>query len=94
MSGVKTAITSNGADEIEWNFPTYEHVIKNKEVDSGVEDKFPKPVVILSGLFWLVSLLSFLGGGWKRFDEEAVNHLPGNARRGADTSHDAGSWGV
>ena len=62
-NGVKATIIKNGADDIEWNFPTLES--SGEEIDSGQQHNWPKPTVILSGIFWIVSMLSFIGGNWE-----------------------------
>ncbi|CAB9504971.1 Putative inactive cadmium/zinc-transporting ATPase HMA3 [Seminavis robusta] len=61
-AGFVTSISFNGEDDIVWDFPSYEDVTSNQEVDSGDEDKLPKPTVILSGIFWILSMFSNIGG--------------------------------
>ena len=62
--GIKSTIVKNGADDVEWNFPTVEQS-SGKQIDVGKSHNWPKPTVILSGVFWIVSMLSFIGGNWE-----------------------------
>jgi Zn2+/Cd2+-exporting ATPase len=64
-TGVKTIVVTNGADDVVWDFPSYEEAANNVEADSSEDHKWPKPQVLLSGFFWLVSMLSFIGGNWE-----------------------------
>lgn len=63
-TGLKATIISNGADGLSWDFPTVGQS-SEEEPDSGQERMLPKPTVILSGIFWIVSMLSFIGGNWE-----------------------------
>jgi Cd2+/Zn2+-exporting ATPase len=49
----------DGAANTKWEFP--EVVEDEVEVEPV---KYPRPTVVLSGIFWVVSMLSFIGGNW------------------------------
>jgi hypothetical protein len=65
-TGLKTTISVNGADDITWNFPTLEQRAVGKkqeeEVEEGEATPSPKTTVILSGIFWIVSMVALLVG--------------------------------
>lgn len=61
----KAKIISNGADDISWDFPSYEQAAAGRDHENVDDHTYPKPTVVLSGLFWLVSMFSFIGGNWE-----------------------------
>lgn len=63
-TGKKATVISNGADNVKWDFPSYQQA-SGQESETGEEYKYPKPTVILSGVFWIISMLSFIGGNWE-----------------------------
>jgi len=53
-------VEEDGATTKEWDFPD----VVEEEIELTKTAKYPRPVVILSGIFWLISLLSLIGGNW------------------------------
>jgi len=53
-------VEEDGAVNLEWQLPE----IKEEEDIEEETAKYPRPTVILSGIFWLLSLLSLIGGKW------------------------------
>jgi len=58
-------IIKNGADDVEYDFdfPTQQSL--GQDVNNGNAHNWPKPTVVLSGIFWIISLLSMIGGDWE-----------------------------
>lgn len=56
---LKAVVEVDGAANTKWEFP--EVVEDEVEVEPV---KYPRPTVVLSGIFWVVSMLSFIGGNW------------------------------
>jgi copper chaperone CopZ len=60
-TGIQAIIIVNGAESANWDFP---------EVNEEAEEAYEKEVsrlnvpTILSGVFWVISMLSFIGGNW------------------------------
>jgi len=63
-TGLKANILSNGADGLKWDFPTPEQSA-NQQLNGDNEHALPKPTVILSGIFWVLSMFSMIGGNWE-----------------------------
>lgn len=61
-SAIASSITilSDGVDTMNWVVPDMKEEVAPEEMTSG-----PNPFVVLSGIFWVVSMLSFIGGNWK-----------------------------
>ena len=58
---LEVTVEINGAKNIDWEFPPLE-----EEEDTREEvQSLPKPTIMLSGLFWIVSMLSYIGGDWE-----------------------------
>jgi Cd2+/Zn2+-exporting ATPase len=53
-------VTEDGAANTKWEFPE----LVDDDVDEPDTAKYPRFTVILSGIFWLVSMLSLIGGNW------------------------------
>ena len=59
-SGIEARIVVNGAESADWDFPEFEEELERlDEVASR-----PSVPTILSGVFWVVSMLSLIGGNW------------------------------
>jgi len=57
---LEISVDIDGAKNIDWDFPPLE-----EEEDSREEvQSLPKPTVMLSGLCWIISLFSYIGGDW------------------------------
>jgi hypothetical protein len=60
-TGITTNIVVDGNEGMIWEFPEV------KEENAVIEDSqtcWMRPTVILSGIFWIISMLSFIGGNW------------------------------
>ena len=58
---LEVTVEINGAKNIDWEFPPLE-----EEEDTREEvQSLPKPTIMVSGLFWIVSMLSYIGGAWE-----------------------------
>ena len=58
---LEVSVDIDGAKNIDWDFPPLE-----EEEDSREEvQSLPKPTVMLSGLFWILSMFSYIGGDWE-----------------------------
>lgn len=59
-AGIEATIVVNGAESADWDFPEIEEELERlDEVASR-----PSIPTILSGFFWLISMLSLIGGNW------------------------------
>lgn len=58
--GFQARVAVDGADHQIWEFPD------EVEPEEAITEQTAhlKPTVILSGLFWIISMLSFIGGNW------------------------------
>ena len=61
---IKGDIVTDGAIGLSWDFKTLDQSGAQTEVNQGEATPWPRPTVILSGVFWIVSMLSFIGGNW------------------------------
>jgi copper chaperone CopZ len=66
-TGIETAVTQDGSDPSLWKFPlTDDHMGgDDASTDREMHDaKFslPRPTVLISGLLWIISMLSYIGG--------------------------------
>jgi hypothetical protein len=59
-TAVNTTMEVDGNEEKVWEFPDVEEGPAMKTSGSAS----PRPTVILSGLFWIISMLSYIGGNW------------------------------
>jgi copper chaperone CopZ len=63
-TGIKAIVLSDGASNLKvWDIPAMDE----SSTDGMEEDEpmtYPSPAVILAGVFWIVSMLSFVGGNW------------------------------
>lgn len=57
---IEATVTEDGAANTKWEFP--EMVEDDVEVVDTA--KYPRITVVLSGIFWLISMLSLIGGNW------------------------------
>lgn len=64
QTGVKASIVTDGADDLTWNFKTLDQPGTRTQIEGEEATAWPKPTVILSGVFWIISMLSFTGGNW------------------------------
>lgn len=58
-TGLQTTIVRDGADHKNWEFP---EAVEEEAIEE--ENGRPRPTVIASGVFWIISMLSFIGGDW------------------------------
>jgi hypothetical protein len=59
-TGAKTIVKLDGSEGKVWEFPSPEEEKSTKENESCCME----PVVALSGLFWILSMFSYIGGNW------------------------------
>jgi hypothetical protein len=59
-TGIITEVKLDGNEEKVWEFPEPEEEGISKETKSGCME----PTVILSGMFWVLSMFSYIGGNW------------------------------
>ena len=65
-TGKRATIITDGAENVSWDFPSYQQAVAaGQEAENGDDHRYPKPTVILSGLFWIISMFSFIGGNWE-----------------------------
>lgn len=64
-TGMKVATITDGADSASYNFKRLDQSGRQTELEEGEATPWPKPTVILSGVFWIISMLSYIGGNWK-----------------------------
>jgi len=59
-TGIEATVVVNGAESADWDFPEFEEELERlDEVASR-----PSIPTILSGIFWVISMLSLIGGNW------------------------------
>jgi hypothetical protein len=56
---LEVQIVADGKDSMVWDFPD----LPEEEVIHQ-ESAGPRPAVLLSGAFWVISMLSLIGGNW------------------------------
>lgn len=61
-TGIKSMVTSDGADPSSWKIAEFDESAEELEKDENFA--WPRPTVILSGVFWIISMLSYIGGNW------------------------------
>lgn len=59
-AGLSATVKVDGDDGKEWEFDKYEHDI----APETFEATWVRPTVALSGVFWIISMLSYVGGNW------------------------------
>jgi copper chaperone CopZ len=60
-TGIVVTISTDGADLSTWELPKFE---ESDKVDSVDTPTYPRPTVVLCGLFWVISMISYFGGNW------------------------------
>jgi len=65
---LEVSVEIDGAKSNDWDFPPLEEV----EDSSEEMQSLPKPTVMLSGLFWVVSMFSYIGGNWEYLNYVAL----------------------
>jgi copper chaperone CopZ len=68
-SSLRATISLDGADPAVWDYPEQLRALHDKEslmenANSAEGFKYPRPTVMISGLLWIVSMLSLIGGNW------------------------------
>ena len=58
-AGLRGKVVLDGADNMSWDPPK----AVEEEAQEGAESTL-RPTVIVSGIFWIISMLSFIGGNW------------------------------
>lgn len=58
-TGVHTEISLDGAEHLVWDFP---EAIEEKLIEP--ESARLRPTIVLAGIFWIISMLSFIGDKW------------------------------
>lgn len=59
-AGIEATVVVNGAESADWDFPEFEEELERlDEVATR-----PSTPTILSGIFWIISMLSLIGGNW------------------------------
>jgi len=64
-TGLVATVTFDGADPAHWTFPKL--MADDTDIhdnDTGNASKRPKPAIILSGVFWIISMFHYVGGNW------------------------------
>jgi copper chaperone CopZ len=66
-TGIPTVVATDGADPKAWSYlqewdASAEASGENLEVDEG--RTYPRPIVILCGICWIISMLHYIGGNW------------------------------
>jgi len=63
-TGLIATVTLDGADPAHWTFPKL--MADDTEIHDNTDNTStrPKPAVILSGVFWIISMFHYVGGNW------------------------------
>ena len=65
---LEATVSTDGADPAVWKFPeTLRDAADNDNIEGMDMDEkmtYPRPTVIISGLLWVISMLSLIGGNW------------------------------
>ena len=64
QTGLVASVAVDGADPKHWRFPKLMDQVDEHNLDEDEGHTYPKPTVVLSGIFWIVSMLHFVGGNW------------------------------
>jgi copper chaperone CopZ len=59
-TGIKAIIIVNGAQSANWKFPE----VREEQETMDKYESWPRISTILSGVFWIISMLSLIGGNW------------------------------
>jgi copper chaperone CopZ len=62
--GINATVLSDGADTKMWDIPTLDEDSSIDGMEGDEPMTYPSPAVTLSGIFWIISMLSFTGGNW------------------------------
>ena len=62
--GVHAKVLKDGADSLEWDFKDISDEQKDEDHALAPSHSSLRPTVVLSGILWIVSMLSFIGGNW------------------------------
>jgi ribosomal protein L32/copper chaperone CopZ len=62
--GINATVLVDGADTKMWDIPTLDEDSSMDGMEGDEPMTYPSPAVTLSGIFWIVSMLSFIGGNW------------------------------
>jgi copper chaperone CopZ len=62
--GISATVLSDGADTKMWDIPTLDEDASIDGMGGDEPMTYPSPAVTLSGIFWIISMLSFIGGNW------------------------------
>lgn len=62
-AGVRCEVVSDGADPKTWSLGEGD-AFNGPDVHLQETHKYPRPTVILSGICWIISMLSYVGGNW------------------------------
>lgn len=60
VTGIKAIIIADGAQSASWEFPE----VREEQETAEKHDSRPRFPTILSGIFWVISMLSYVGGNW------------------------------
>lgn len=63
-TGIKASVLLDGADGKLWDIPAVSGDASLDGMEGDEPMTYPSPAVVLSGVFWLVSMLSFIPGDW------------------------------
>jgi hypothetical protein len=59
-TGITASVVVDGNEDIVWQFPE----VCEEKVATELKSVWMSPSLFLSGLFWILSMLSFIGGNW------------------------------
>eukprot|EP00429_Kryptoperidinium_foliaceum_P010449 CAMPEP_0176005206 /NCGR_PEP_ID=MMETSP0120_2-20121206/2087_1 /TAXON_ID=160619 /ORGANISM="Kryptoperidinium foliaceum, Strain CCMP 1326" /LENGTH=1259 /DNA_ID=CAMNT_0017337907 /DNA_START=89 /DNA_END=3864 /DNA_ORIENTATION=+ len=62
---LQTSVVRDGSEEIVWDFSSEAAEAKRDGSSPDNTEHGLRPTVILSGMLWIVSMLSFIGGDWQ-----------------------------
>jgi copper chaperone CopZ len=70
QTGIAVAVDQDGADPAVWHFaPASDDVDVMEEMEKEEKMTWPRPTVIISGVLWVISMLSLIGGNWYVFNK-------------------------
>lgn len=62
--GVQTTVLKDGKDSLVWEFSDLKEEEDKEDVAGESSAATLRPTVVVSGVLWLISMLSFIGGNW------------------------------
>jgi hypothetical protein len=62
--GLKAQVIKDGSETLEWDFKDISHQQKEEDPALALSHSSLRRTVVLSGILWIVSMLSFIGGDW------------------------------